>query len=358
MKIHLTMRNFFLVKALPGLLIGCIFSLPVFSQSVDSLRKQGLFDLLAKEEVAEITLVLDIDTLMAKVKTNDYIKGEFRIDKKKEEQPLALPVRIRPRGKFRRMTCDFPPIKLKFKKDDLEANGLGKYNEFKLVTHCMEDEEVSKEMILREYLIYKLYNVLTPYSFRVQLVKVTYQHERRKSVKIKRWGILIEDLDDLAHRNDSKIVSRMGIPLDSLHDNQEKIASTFQFMIGNCDWSYLMARNTEFIKLQDGQIAPIPYDFDYAGVVNAPYARYDPTMGQTSIRDRVYLGYATSADDLRSIFSYFKTKKEALYQIINGCTQISKLAKKDMREYLDSFYTLIEDKVQFEATFAERKRRK
>lgn len=352
------MRNFFLVKALPGLLIGCIFSLPVFSQSEDSLRKQGLFDLLAKEEVAEITLVLDIDTLMAKVRTNDYIKGEFRIDKKKKEPSLSLPVRIRPRGKFRRITCDFPPIKLKFKKDDLETNGLGKYNEFKLVTHCMEDEEISKEMIMREYLVYKLYNELTPYSFRVQLVKVTYQHERRKSVKIKRWGILIEDLDDLAHRNNSKIVSRMGIPLDSLHDNQEKIASTFQFMIGNCDWSYLMARNTEFIQLADGKIVPVPYDFDYAGIVNAPYARFDPSMGQTSIRDRVYLGYVTSADDLHSIFSYFKTKKEALYQIINNCTLISKPAKKDMREYLDSFYTLIEDKVQFEATIAERKRRK
>lgn len=326
-------------------------------QDQDKPDKPGLFDLLVSENEAEITIVLDWDTLMANVKTNNYYEGEFRFTDL-EANERSIPVRIKPRGRFRRMKCDFPPLKLKFKKDDLKDQGLKKFNEFKLVTHCLDDADVSEELIMREYLTYKLYSQLTPYSLRVQLVKVTYQHEKRKTEKTKRWGILIEDVDDLAKRTNSKIVSRIGIPLDSLHINQEKIVSTFQYMIGNCDWSYLMARNTEFIQLPEGELAPIPYDFDYSGLVNAPYARFDPNLGQTSIRDRVYLGFANSAEEMNGVFSYFRTKKDDLYQVIDSCTHLNRRAKKDIREYLDSFYNVIKDKGQFEASLVLHKRKK
>jgi hypothetical protein len=351
------MFNTFLKKALPILLFLSLWQLSAFAQQQDSLKKQGLFDLMYAEKQADITLVLNIDSLMAKVKTNEYFDGEFHFTDAKN-QGHTLPVKIRPRGRFRRMKCNFPPLKLKFKKEDLSAQGLNKFNEFKLVTHCLNDETVSKEMIMREYLIYKLYNQLTPYSFRVQLVNVTYQHEQKESEKFTRWGILIEDSDNLARRNKSKIVSRMGIPLDSLHAGQEKIASTFQYMIGNCDWSYIMARNTEFIQLNDGQIVPVPYDFDYSGLVNAPYARYDPSLGQTSVRDRIYMGFAPSAKDLKSTFSHYKTQKKALFKKINDFPFLSSEVKKDMRQYLQGFYATIENDDQFEATFLARKKRK
>lgn len=338
------------------LFAGVLLCLPAFSQSQGSLKKQGFFDLLTDNQATEVTITLDIDTLLALIKTDNYIPAEFRIDKKKDKKAFTLPVRVKSRGKFRRMVCDFPPLKLKFEKDDLKTKGLRKYNEFKLVTHCLEDEKTSKNLILREYLVYKLYNVLSPYSLRVQLLQITYQHKRHKAVKIKRWGILMEDLEEFADRHKGEIADELGFAPDSLYRKQEQLASTFQFMIGNCDWSYLPSRNTEFIKLHSGGIVPVPYDFDFAGIVNAPYARYDPSLGQTSLRDRVYLGQAGSAADLQGIFNFFKTEKEALYEVINGFSGVNKATKRDMVEYLESFFTLIEDGQRFEATFVERKK--
>ena len=65
--------------------------------------------------------------------------------KKDEYQPASITfkladgsqfqqeLKVKARGKSRRRICDFPPIKMKFKKDNLEADGLNReFNEYKL----------------------------------------------------------------------------------------------------------------------------------------------------------------------------------------------------------------------------------
>jgi hypothetical protein len=336
----LAMRNSLLSKRLfPFLLL--VFQTPLFCQQADTTSRQGIFDLLLTKDVAEITITIDLDSLLDDIRRTDYVKGTFEFEKKKKEN-LEIPVKVRPRGKFRRMKCNFPPLKLKFKKDDLEEKGLKKYNEFKLVTQCLEDDVLAKEMILKEFLAYKIYSELTPNSFRVQLVRVTFKDDN-SSRREKQWGIMIEDLEDLADRTSTTVVSRMGIPLDSLHSNQEKLASLFQYMIGNCDWSYFLCRNMEFIQSQDGKIFPVPYDFDYCGFVNAPYSAPNAQIGQKTVKDRVYLGNAATYEDTRSMFSYFKTKEKAIMKILKDCKQLNLETRSELEGYLAEFFTAIDD---------------
>lgn len=335
------MRNLLLRNVAFPLFLITLFYQTVPCQPIDSIRQPGIFDRLLEDDLPEITITIDLDTLLGDIRRTEYVQGEFEFKKNKNKR-WNLPVKVRPRGRFRRMKCSFPPLKLKFKKDDLAEQGLNDYNEFKLVTHCLEDDLRSKEMIVKEFIVYKMLNVLTKYSFRVQLVKVTYRHSERKD-KIKQWGILIEDLEDLSHRNDGQVVSRIGIPLDSIHENQEKLASLFQFMVGNIDWSYLLARNIEFVRLPSGELVPIPYDFDYSGFVNAPYAAPDRQVGQETVRDRVYLGNAASHQELRAMFSYFKMKKPEILETISECRHLSGEVKTDLLNYLGGFFELLEN---------------
>lgn len=345
------MRNSNSCKFLPLTLLLVTLPCCIYSQKADKTPKPGIFDFISREEVGEIEILIDLDTLLSDIRRTDYVKATFKMENEKGDD-LEIPVKVRPRGKFRRMKCNFPPLKLKFKKDDLAERGMNKYNEFKLVTHCLKDEQQAKEMILKEFLAYKIFNELTPYSFNVQLVRITYRHNG-KSRKIKQWGILIEDQESLADRNGAKVVSRIGIPLDSLHKNQEKLASLFQYMIGNCDWSYFLARNMEFIQLDDNRILPVPYDFDYCGFVNAPYSAPNAQIGQKSVKDRVYLGNSDSHEEIYGMVSYFKTKEKDVLSIVDNCKKLPGDVRSELKSYLEDFFKLLDDQEKATAIFTE-----
>lgn len=308
----------------------------------------GIFDLFKAEDITEVELKADFDLLLGNLRSKDYLIGEMTVELSRKKT-WAIPVKLRPRGKFRRMKCVFPPIKMKFEKEDLTARSLNHFNELKLVTHCMDKPDLDREMLLREYLIYKLYNVLTPHSFRVKLLRISYKNMGSEFKNTKQLAILIEDTDQMATRNGGAVVSRMGIPLDSLHTVQERISSMFQYMIGNADWSYLLARNMEFVTDQKGMIMPVPYDFDFSGIVGAPYATGLKSYGQISVRDRVFLGNACDREDLRGVCSYFKSKKKELLDTVYGFDYLSKAAREDIASYIESFYEIIADDGRIDA---------
>ena len=82
-------------------------------------------------------------------------------------------IKVNLRGKFRRTRCEnLAPLKLNFKKSELKAAGLAKFDDMKLVTHCMSSKSDAKALLQKEYLAYRLYNELTENSYRVQLLKI------------------------------------------------------------------------------------------------------------------------------------------------------------------------------------------
>ena len=164
---------------------------------------QSIFDVINQQEIVDMVLTGEIDSLVEVRKTKKYRSADVSFTDG-VGNIHNYKIKVKPRGKFRRRVCDFPPLKIKFSKDQLEAAGLSKHNDLKLVTHCMEDELYNENLLLREYLAYKLYNELSPNSFRTQLVRITYQDKNDKNNKQVQYGFLIEDVDELADRMGGK----------------------------------------------------------------------------------------------------------------------------------------------------------
>jgi len=316
---------------------------------------QSLLTLMNHQSVVELTIVTELDSLLQKRKKVEYQPADFSyIDEKGVSHNFFA--KVKPRGKFRRMTCDFPPLKLKFDKKALEAAGMSDMNELKLVTHCVDDKDVSKGLVLREYLAYKLYNEMTPNSFRVQLAKINYLDKNNPAYRLTRYGFLIEDEEELSWRTNGVVSKAMGTKAEQLSPSHEKIASVFQYMIGNTDWNVEMLRNTELLQKKEGGLIPVPYDFDFAGIVGAPYARPNVDVGQKRVGERVFMGHSTSAQELYATLSYFRTKKAKLISIVNDFTLLDVASRQLIIEYLEGFFKEIEtqdlaQKAMFEKSF-------
>lgn len=304
---------------------------------------QSLMDQFQRQDVVEMTLVADFDSLLLNRKTNDYMPAKLTYEDE-TGRDQTYNIKVRPRGKFRRNICDFPPLKLNFSKDELAAAGLASYDKFKLVTHCLDDAQLSKRLVLREFLAYKLFNELTPNSYRVQLVKITYRDEKNRRNKTTRWGFLIEDDDEFAARMECEECKNcMGQTAENFSASHERITSLFEYMIGNSDWSLMMNRNITLFRRTDGALVPVPYDFDFSKFVGAPYARPNSDYHQSGALERIFMGYASSARELYATMAYFKTKRRALIDTVMDFTLLDYEERLVLVQYLDTFYQDIAD---------------
>ena len=306
--------------------------------------RETLFDYLYnKEEVLEVTLHADLQDLLVNKNDPNYRPAVLKMTNRQgvEEE---WGIKVKPRGKYRRRVCDFPPLKLNFSKSDLEAHALGaKHDKLKLVTHCLDAKAASKENVLREFLVYEMYSVLTESSFRVQLVEITYIDLHNSMKPFKRYGFLIEDVDELAEGLNGEEYDQHGLNLDDLMVEQASTMVMFQYMIGNEDWSLQMMRNIKGVKLHSGnEIIAIPYDFDFSGFVNAEYALPDPTLGHATLKERAYLGDFISEAQYQNTKTYFLYKKDDLLDTIRKFKKLSPSSRAECLDYVKEFYDLLE----------------
>ena len=323
--------------------ISLLFLLPIllsFRYEVP-LKKPSLFDLIHNERPLKLNLECDLQQLIDNRNTNDYFPATLQF-KDNEGQRHKWEAEIRSRGKFRRRICQFPPLKIKFSKTDLQEEGLKKHNEFKLVTHCLDSSE-GNNYILREYLVYKLYNLITEMGYRVQLVKATYRDSESSLIK-QRYAILLEDEDDLEDRLDGKVCDAcFNQPEEEFNLELLHQISLFQFMIGNTDWSVEMLRNLKVLEPKDssGYLAA-PYDFDFSGLVNASYAIPNTDFGMESCRQRMFIGFAEKEAELSATIAHFQSKKAQVLEYVNSFKYLPKSSRKDIVNYLETFYACLE----------------
>lgn len=273
--------------------------------------KKTIFEIFARKESLEITITTDLTNLIENRRTEDFLKASLTYEDESGKE-ISRQIELQPRGKFRRRVCDFPPVRLKFAKKDLEAEGLeARFNKLKLVTHCIDDKLVGNENLLKEYLLYQLYNELTPNSYRAQLVKVTYVDATGQQSKIKRYGILLEDTDEMAARLGGEESDLLNIHPDSLSAKDERTMALFEYMIANMDWDTKMVRNVKLVaQAGSDKMIPVPYDFDFSGFVNASYAIPRGDIGQLTIRDRLYLGNPMDQPTIRNTVAHFIEERQ------------------------------------------------
>ena len=267
-------------------------------------------------------------------------------------------VRFRPRGNFRkqRSTCrDMPPLRLNFATDEMVGTVFEGQNRLKLVTHCREGEQY-EENVYEEYLAYRIYNAVTEQSFRVRLVRVTYNDPEEGSTST-HPGFLIEDEDRMAERLGGEIQE-----FDQLHPYRyapetETRVSVFQYLIGNTDFSLVEGHNVVVVRTEEGALIPVPYDFDWSGLVAARYARPNETLGIRNVRQRLYRGFCHDGLDPHSALSDFTDLSDSLPAIYEEIALWEGDPRKRGEEYVNDFLELLDDPGKADRDIVRRCRR-
>ena len=279
-----------------------------------------------------------------KKETNDstYIKS-FLSYKQDDGTWKTLDVELRARGKFRRSNCYFVPVKIKIKKENYKKTLFKGNKKLKLVLPCNTGID-NNDNILKEYLAYKLYEVISQYNFKTRLVDISLSESRGKKIKehnIK--GFLIEDDKIVAKRHEGKIIDRSINPL-----NQDPTTCVqnayFQFMIGNVDFSIAKQHNAKLLYI-DKKIFPLPYDFDMSGLVNPNYG--NPGLGMKSMTQRKFRGVKRSTILMQRVRQEFISSKDEMLKIVNDLKSSFENQKEfDMaKNYINEFFDiLINDK--------------
>lgn len=297
----------------------------------------SIFDIINYQEMLEVDLELDMEEVFANRKNRKKHKAVLSFaDEKGVNQVWNIKVALR--GKFRRSKCDnLAPLKLHFAKDDLFNAGLAKFNDLKLVNQCMEDGKDFNQLLLREYLAYKLYNQITDESFRVQFLKINYIDRKTGATK-KQYGFVIEDTAQLRSRiNALKIEKQFNIRQEKYNQDQVKLMSIFQYMIANPDWSISRNHNLK-VLLQDDKLIAIPYDFDFSGIVSAPYVKINPDLGIINHKQRVFLGFENHISDMTEELELYSQKRSQLIKTIKNCKPLKGRNRREMIKFINSFF--------------------
>ncbi|HMX40449.1 MAG TPA: hypothetical protein PKD78_08980 [Saprospiraceae bacterium] len=321
-------------KALPVCLLFLLCSLHAAAQPTDTL--QSILERLSAVEGAKITLEADMTTIIANKKTNQYFPGSLIT-----EDGRAYAIELRPRGKFRRKISEIPPLKIKFKKKELKALGLDTLNEIKLVLPT-EDKAAGDELIIKEYLAYKMFERLTPASVRARLIRLTIRDTHVEKSKKTMYAILVEDEEETCARLKGSPVSDYGLPADSLLSQQAALMVMFEYMIGNTDWEIAMVRNVRLMRSNEtGRILAMPYDFDFSGLVSAPYASPSSESGLKTVRDRFLMSSGLKLEHLKKANQVLRAAKRDLYDVCRS-KFLSKVTAAQMIDYLETFFQIIE----------------
>jgi hypothetical protein len=270
-----------------------------------------------------------------------------------------VPVKVRARGNSRLRECDFPPLRLNFAKDTTSGSVFADQDKVKLVTHC-NDKRKDSGVVLDEYLAYRIFNMLSEYSYRVRLLRIAYEDTDGSRDAEQRYGFVLESDDAFAARTGTEIQKLPGVVYSHLDDDQATLIYVFQYLIGNTDWSLVTAttdehccHNGDLFKLND-RLLLVPYDFDLAGLVDASYARPDATLRIRSVRSRIYRGYCTSPDRVHDALHKILAAQSSILELAS-VTPAESARDRELRvSYLEKFFASAADEEKLLQNFARK----
>jgi len=150
---------------------------------------------------------------------------------------VDVPARVRVRGIWRLKHCDFPPIRLNFAGKDTKGTVFHGLDKPKLVNYCRDNDQYEQYM-LQEAQLYRIYQLLTPNSHRVRVARITYVDSASGKKEAERYGMILEDPDQLANRLMAKPIKTKGAGAADMESKELALAYMFQYFIGNLDFSF------------------------------------------------------------------------------------------------------------------------
>jgi len=305
-----------------------ILNLPLFNS--DSLLRLEL-----KSNLAE--LINDVG------EKRSYHQCLLRDIKGDQTNSDWLKVNIKTRGNFRRrkQNCDFPPLRFKIPHRKSNNTVFEGQSKLKYVSHCQSEIESYEQHTIEEYLLYKMYNLVSNHSYRVRLSQISFIDTITNDT-LQKFGFFLENREDVAKRNGKRIMNYKNVRQYNLLRKNIVMLSLFQLMIGNTDWDVSRLHNIDLISVSDHSIpVAVPYDFDWTSIINQAYYTQDQKIDPKAKYQRLYKGYRWSSGELETSLSDYKELKESFLEIVFNCPYLNEDNKQRFGGYIEEFYKLI-----------------
>ena len=340
-------------RTIPLLLMALVHGTALTAQDAGSGGTGAAQALFASNDPLTLTIEAPLKVIFKeREQVSSYHPGVVILEGR-EGSRVRLDVQVKTRGKFRldRRNCGFPPLRINFKKKQVEGTVFAGQDKLKLVTHCQDKRADYEQYILLEHLAYRTYNLLTDLSYQVRLARITYVDTEGVREPLTKYAFFIEDEDDMAGRVGWGVVQVPMVPPFEYEQDQLNLAEVFQFLVGNTDWAAFVSppdkavccHNITVIGRPAGPVYPVPYDFDWTGLVSARYARPDPSLPIRSVRQRLYRGICRDRSQLDATLPAFQEQKEAIYALVQDQEGLEEKQVERAVKYLDEFYQIVED---------------
>lgn len=311
--------------------------------------------LFRSNEIIDIRIAAPFSTIMDQRNTDEEFEGTLQYTSDAGEI-VEVDVGVRSRGRFRmrKRVCDFAPLRLNFRKSQIEGSLFHKQDKVKLVTHCEDNSKRYQQSVVREYIAYRIFNELTALSFKTRLMRITYIDTDGKDKDRTGYGFIVEAKERLAKRADLNVMDRASTWPGGLHPDYTNLVSVFHFLISNTDFSQVKGaegvccHNQVLLGKTDDLLYSVPYDFDMAGLVNTRHAAPNPRFRLSSVRQRLYRGYCTNNAHVDATIRHFQDKREAILAVVTEQQELEDRERESLISFIDRFYEIIESPKQVE----------
>jgi hypothetical protein len=301
--------------------------------------------LFKSDSVLAVTLQTDLRSLLRDRDTTKVVWREATLSYAGSAGAVAVPLRVRTRGIYRRRNCDYPPVRLRFSDTAARGTLFHGLHGAKLVVPCRDGSEY-EQLVLQEYAIYRVLGLLTPVSLAARLLRLTYADERGRMRPTTRYALVTEDPERLARRLDGTLVLGGAPRMRDLDSFNAGLLGVFQYFIGNTDWSMPGRHNIAVYMVRDTAHA-MPFDFDWSGMVEAPYARPAPVLPIRTVRERMWRGRCLSAVELEPVLARFEALRDTITALYRAIPGLEPQTIERTEQYYDEFYRAIADRSRF-----------
>ncbi|MEM1262399.1 MAG: hypothetical protein AAGH76_08385 [Pseudomonadota bacterium] len=290
-----------------------------------------------------------------KSKQRAYVAGHWSYTNA-DGGKVRLPIQVRTRGNFRRINCRLPPLQLNFKKSTVAGTVLSGQDKLKLVSPCTSQSQ-SEQRILLEELAYRLFQIVAgDVAFATRRVALAYVDTDKKVRPRQQQTFIIEASEQLAKRLGGKEFSDDKTRHRFLDQEQSALIDVFQYMIGNTDYSLVgsppydkgCCHNVKLVRFDDDtrRMLPVPYDFDHAGLIDAPYALPSDSLPIRNVKARYYMGVCRDAAFVEAAVQRHLDKQDSLFAAIDATDGLSERNAKRARKYLEAFFKIASEPKQ------------
>ena len=333
-----------------------------YAQHVDKNgNSHKVSPLFEGEHLLKIQLVYSKEHILTYANDSTYITSSLSYEKKNGTIE-SIETEIKARGNYRRSNCYYLPLWLKINETASQGTIFQEDKKLKIVLPCLNSSK-SNDDVLKEFLAYKIYELISPYHFETKLLSIDLEEEKKgKSIDHDLIGFFIQDDKKTASINHGRLIKR------HIHPNNQDPESSarnamFQYMIGNTDYSIAYQHNEKLFYIDD-KIVPIPYDFDMSGLVNASYAVVSAINNKplpiAKVTDRLYRGFDRDDEILEQVRHDFLSYEDDIYVLMDQYKGYFKYQKEftECKSYIQSFYKIIKDDKKFENRILKKERTK